>query len=79
VPIKPGNAGDLNSAVEVAVDNVRLVGRTGWSITILKPPTGIRASRELYQQDVRAQAIMVDLAFVIVDALRRGDRLWESD
>lgn len=75
-PFKPGNVGDVNSAIELAVENVRRAGNTGWSITVLEPPGGLAGARELYRQEVQAQAIVVDVAFVIVEALRRGDRLW---
>jgi hypothetical protein len=80
-PIKGGgrNVGDLGSAIELAVENIRTAGATGWSISVLKPPTPFRAPRQLFRQKVHAQAIVVDIAFVIVEAIQRGDRLWDED
>jgi hypothetical protein len=42
-------------------------------------PSTRRAPRELVRQEVHARAIVVDVAFVIVEAIDRGDRLWEDD
>lgn len=70
--------GDVVDVVDVAVENLRLMGETGWAIEVLQPSTH-RAPRELFRQVVHARAIVVDIAFVIVDAIRRGDRLWDED
>jgi hypothetical protein len=65
--------------IDAVVDNLRVWGKTGWKISVLTVPTTTRASREIFRQDVLAQAIVADIALVVVEAIRRGDRLWAED
>jgi hypothetical protein len=77
-PVKARGGSNVGEVVDMAMENFRLMGETGWAIKVLLPSTH-RAPRELFRQMVHARAIVVDIAFVIVEALRRGDRLWEDD
>ena len=65
--------------IDAVVDSLRVWGNTGWKISVLTVPTNTRASREIFRQDVLAQAIVADIAIVMVEATRRGDRLWAED
>lgn len=78
MPAKMRRVNDLGSALDLAIENLRLMGDTGWSVTVLQPSTR-SSSRKLFRQKVDAKAIVVDIAFVIVEAIRRGDRLWDDD
>jgi hypothetical protein len=77
-PVKVSGGSDLGAVADVAMENLRLMGETGWAIKVLQPSTH-RAPRELFRQVVHARPIVVDIAFVIVEAIRRGDRLWDDD
>src|SRR4051794_16192597 len=77
-PVKMGRGDDVSAALDMAAENLRLMGDTGWTVKVLEPSTR-RTPRELFRQQVHARAIVVDVAFVIVEAIRRGDRLWEDD
>ena len=76
-PIK-GLTGNTD-IIDAVVDILRVWGKTGWKISVLTVPTGTRAEREIFRQDVLAQAIVADIALVVVEAIRRGDRLWVED
>jgi hypothetical protein len=54
-------------------------GKTGWKISVVTVPTTARAAREIFRQDVLAQPIVADIALVVVEAIRRGDKLWAED
>jgi hypothetical protein len=46
---------------------------------VLAPATATRAERAKFRQDVTAQAIVADVASAVVQALARGDALWDDD
>jgi hypothetical protein len=67
-----------DTLLDSGVENLRLRGRTGWSIRVIKPPTAMKADREMFRQDVLARALVADIALVFVEALRRGEQLWDD-
>lgn len=73
-----GGSGDVDAAIGLVIENLRLMGRTGWSIRVIKPPGAVRAAREMFRQDVHAQAIVAGVAHVVLDAMRRGEHLWDE-
>lgn len=77
-PVKVRAGSDIGAFADVTMENLRVMGETGWAIKVLLP-SAYRAPRELFRQVVHARAIVVDIAFVIVEAIRRGDRLWDDE
>ncbi len=61
------------------MDTLRVRGKTGWKISVMTVATAARASREIFRQDVLAQPIVADVTLVVVEAIRRGDKLWAED
>lgn len=70
---------DVRSLAGLIKANVRALGDTGWRVTVATPAATRRPSLTLFRQDVHAAAPVVDIALVIVDAVRRGDQLWDDE
>lgn len=68
----------LSALFAVVAAQTQMRGRTGWTITVIRPAAEWRAERKLFAQKVMADAIVADIALAIVDAIERGDRLWRE-
>ncbi|MDT4914527.1 MAG: hypothetical protein QOC66_3655 [Pseudonocardiales bacterium] len=44
-----------------------------------KPTTAWRPSRTVFEHDVRAAPLVADIARLIVEAIRRGEKLWDDE
>jgi hypothetical protein len=61
------------------VETVHSRGRTRWTITVAKPTTAWRTSRTVFEHDVRAAPLGAGIARLIVEAIRRGEKLWDDE
>jgi hypothetical protein len=73
------SSSDLASAlVELVAAQAKTRGRTGWTIQVVRPATLWRAERSLFIQRVNAAPLVVDIALAVVDAIQRGEKLWDD-